>query len=134
MGEPTKMKTHAQSAEILLERAVQEDPTDYRRHAALGLAYAFLDRKEEAIRAGEQAVEIFPVAKNAFVGPTNVGDLAWIYAIVGEKEAAIEQLAYLLSIPCDFSVPLLRIDPRWDSLRDHPGFEALLRKYEKEES
>jgi len=28
------------------------------------------------------------------------------------------------------SIPLLRIDPIWDPLRGHPGFEALLEKYE----
>jgi len=48
--------------------------------------------------------------------------------MVGEQELAIEQLEYLLSIP-NFIVskPLLRIDPRWDQLRDHPRFQKLLR-------
>ena len=134
MGDSTKMEMHAQSAVPVLEQAVQEEPADHRRRASLGLTYAFLGRKEEAIREGKQAVEIFSVAKDAFFGPYFVGDLAWIYALVGEKEAAIEQLDSLLSIPSEFSVPLLRIDPRWDSLRDHPGFEEMLRKYEREES
>ena len=40
--------------------------------------------------------------------------LARIYAMVGEKEAAIERLEYLLSIPSLVSVPLLRADPTWE--------------------
>ena len=50
--------------------------------------------------------------------------------MVGEYDAAIEQLEYLLSIPSTVSVPLLRIDPTWDRLRDHPRFQALLAKYD----
>jgi serine/threonine-protein kinase len=52
--------------------------------------------------------------------------------MVGEYDAAVEQLEYLLSIPSDISVPLLRIDPTWDPLRDHPRFQAMLAKYEQE--
>jgi serine/threonine-protein kinase len=53
-------------------------------------------------------------------------DLAEIYVKVGEYEAAIDQLEYLLSIPSLVSTPLLRVDPLYDPLRDHPRFQALL--------
>ncbi len=46
--------------------------------------------------------------------------LAETYVMVGEYEAAIDQLDYMLSIPSRISVPLLRIDPLYDPLRDHP--------------
>jgi len=26
---------------------------------------------------------------------------------------------------------MLRLDPLWDSIRDHPGFRALLKKYDQ---
>jgi hypothetical protein len=35
-----------------------------------------------------------------------------------------------LSIPCELSVGLLRLDPVWDPLRNDPRFRALLEKYE----
>ena len=54
--------------------------------------------------------------------------MAHIYVMVGEYEAAIDQLEVLLSIPSELSVQLLRIDPRYDPLRDHPRFQALLER------
>ena len=50
--------------------------------------------------------------------------------MVGDQEAAIQQLDYLLSHPSWISVTLLKLDPRWDLLRKNPKFVALLTKYE----
>ncbi len=55
--------------------------------------------------------------------------LAAIYTEVGEYEKATERLEYLLTVPGDLSVNLLRIDPVWDPLRDHPRFQRLLDEY-----
>ena len=52
--------------------------------------------------------------------------LAKIYVMVGEYDAAIDQLEFLLSIPDDTSIPLFRLDPAWDPLRDHPRFKKLV--------
>jgi hypothetical protein len=49
--------------------------------------------------------------------------------LVGEYDAALDEIEYLLSIPSWFSVPLLRLDPRWDPLRDHPRYKDLLRRH-----
>jgi hypothetical protein len=46
--------------------------------------------------------------------------------MVGEYDLAIEQLEYLLSIPGELSIPLLRLDPTWDTLRDHSRFKKLI--------
>jgi serine/threonine-protein kinase len=50
---------------------------------------------------------------------------------VGEKERAIGQLEYLMSIPSWVTVAKLRIDPIWDPVRDHPRFQALLEQGDK---
>ena len=127
MNELSLMNAQADSARVVLEREVGDHPSDPRYHAALGLAYAYLGLKEEAIREGNRAVEINPVSRDALSGPDYVAQLSQIYAIVGEHEAAIDKLAYLLSIPNDVvSVSLLKIDPTWNALRDHPRFKALL--------
>jgi len=46
--------------------------------------------------------------------------------MVGEYDLAIEQLEYLLLIPGDLSIPLLRLDPSWYPLRNHPRFKKLI--------
>jgi len=64
------------------------------------------------------------------VGPCREEDLAFIYTLVGEYDLALDKLEYLLSIPSQtMSVPMLRLDPRWDALRSHPRYESLLRKH-----
>ena len=80
------------------------------------------------------AVELFPISKDAIDGPGFVENLALIYVMVGEHDAALTQIETILSIPSLFSVALLRIDPRWDPLRDHPRYEELLEKYSVTES
>jgi len=59
-------------------------------------------------------------------GPSRVDDLARIYVMVGEFDAAIDQLEFLLSNPGWMSIPLLRLDPAWAPLRDHPRFKKLI--------
>ena len=49
------------------------------------------------------------------------------------SSSGIADFDELLSIPCDLSVGLLRLDPVWDPLRNNPRFQALLEKYEVEQ-
>jgi len=139
MKDMSLMKTHAESARIVLEKVVNEHTEDPRFHASLGLAYAYLDRKEEAIQEGSLAEKIHPVSRDAAQGPIYLLNLARIYTVVGEYEKAIDQLEYLLSVPhAEYlwqlvSVPQLQLDPQWDSLRGHPRFERLLEKQSKED-
>ena len=95
----------------------------------LGIAYAGLGRKNDAIREGELAAKLAPISQDAFSNTDITTLLAQIYVMVGEYEDAIDQLEYLLSIPALLSTPSLRVDPTWAPLREHPGFEALLKKY-----
>lgn len=128
MNNQTLMKTHAEEARLALEEALRKHPEDSRIHASLGLAYAYLGRKEEAIQEGKRAVNLYPQSKDAYGAPHYVNSLAMIYTIVGEYEEAISQLEYLMSIPSGdiVSIPVLRLDPVWDPLRQHSRFKSLL--------
>jgi serine/threonine-protein kinase len=127
IDEPELARSSFDSARILLEKRVREFPDNPDFHSRLGIAYAGLDRKEEAIREGKLAVELYPVSKDALWGPLYVLYLARIFVMVGEYDAALDQIEYLLSIPHRYlSVPLLQIDPKWDPLREHPRFKRLL--------
>ena len=92
----------------------------------MGIAYAGMGRKADAISEGKRALALLPVSKEAYAGAFRVEEMARIYAMVGEREAAVDQLEYLMSIPFDLAAPGLRLDPAWDSLRDHPRFQKLV--------
>jgi tetratricopeptide (TPR) repeat protein len=129
MGEPELAHASYDSARSILERELDAHPDDNRIHSALGFAYAGLGREEEAVREGKRAVELYPVSKDEYDGTDVVQDLAVIYTMVGEYDAALDEIEYLLSIPGWISYHDLRLDPRWDPLRGHPRFQALLEKY-----
>jgi serine/threonine-protein kinase len=126
MGNQQLARVHYESARSILEAKKQEEPKDARFRSSLGIVYAGLGREEDAIREGELGVELLPVPKDAWRGPYRVEDLARIYAMVGEPDAAIDRIEYLLKRPGELSVHLLRIDPTWDVLREHPRFEKLV--------
>ena len=105
---------------------MEQRPDDSRYRSALGIAYAGLGRREDAIREGESAVELLPISKEAYMGAYRAEDLARIYTMVGEYDAAIDQLEILLAVPSPTSVPMLRLEPTWNQLSDHPRFQRLL--------
>jgi tetratricopeptide (TPR) repeat protein len=119
-------KEYYEEARNIIEAKIRQRPDDARFHSALGIAYAGLGRKQDAIREGRLAVELLPVSKEAMRGTYRVGDLARIYVMVGEFDLAINEIKFLLSIPGELSIPLLRLDPAWDPLRKHARFKKLL--------
>ena len=127
MGDKSRMRESAERARAHIEDLIEKQPRDPRLHMALGFACAYLGLKEEAALNAEQAVDIYPVSRDAVEGPSFVLNLAQVYTASGEKEKALEQLEYLLSIPAGsyISVALLKADPIWDPLREHPRFKAL---------
>lgn len=117
-GQGELMRFHAEAARIALEEALEAAPNDARLRSAMGLAYAYLGRSEEAVREGLRAVEIEPVSLDAAAGPAHVLNLARVYTLVGEHELALERLQYLMSIPAGNIVTdaLLELEPCWRPL------------------
>ncbi|OLB05876.1 MAG: hypothetical protein AUH06_09020 [Gemmatimonadetes bacterium 13_2_20CM_69_27] len=119
-------RAYYDSAQGLLYQEVRERPDDPRVHSALGIAYAGLGRKNEAVQEGEKGTALLPVSTEANQGYYRAWDLARIYAMVGERDAAVAQLEHLLSIPGHLTAAWLRIDPTWDPLRDDRRFQRLV--------
>jgi serine/threonine protein kinase/Tfp pilus assembly protein PilF len=126
MNENELAKKYYDEARNILEARILEQPEDARLHSSLGITYAGLGRREDAIREGKVGINLLPVTKEAWRGLYRVEDLARIYVMVGEYDATIDQLEYLLGIPGELSIPLIRIDPVWDPLRNHPRFKKLI--------
>ena len=129
LDRPEKEKAHYEDARDLLEAEVRERPEDARIRSSLGIAYAGLSRREDAIREGGLGLQLLGGSRSVPLG-YRLNDLARIYLMVGDYDAAIDQLEHLLSVPAWFSAAYLKIDPTWNTLRDHPRFLALLEKYD----
>jgi len=116
-------------ARVLLDSALGELPDDWRVHAARGLALAGLGRRDEALREARWIQQSAIYREDAFDGPMAAEDQALILALVGDANAALDEIERLLDGPSFLSVHTLRLDPRWDPIREHPRFKALLAKY-----
>ncbi len=118
------------SARVLLDSVMTELPDDWRVHAARGLALAGLGRHDEALGQARWLEQSVVYREDAYNGPYLAEDRALILAQIGEAEAALDEIEQLLEGPSWLSVHTLRLDPRWDPIRDNPRFQALLAKYE----
>jgi TolB-like protein/Tfp pilus assembly protein PilF len=126
MNENELAKKYYEEGRDILEAKIRQQPDDARFHSTLGIAYAGLGRREDAIREGKIGINLLPITKDTKRSPSRVSDLARIYVMVGEFDAAIDQIEFLLSISRSLSIPLLRLEPVWAPLREHPRFKKLL--------
>ncbi len=132
-GDSATARARFEQARGTFEEQVAEAPESADRHANLGLLYAFLDRKEDALREGRRAVELKPASKDAFDGALMEAFLALIYARTGENDLAFPLLVRLLHTPgavdsADYSITRQDLERRWEwtPLRKDPRFAQLL--------
>jgi len=125
-GDTARVRIYAEAAKRAFAAQLRALPDDALFHAELGLALAYLGRKDEAIREGERSIALMPVTKNAVVGPYLQHQLVRIYMRVGEPQKALDKLEPLLKIPYNLSPGWLAIDPNFDPLRKNPRFQNLV--------
>ncbi len=122
---------YCDSARVLGEIDVANDPTSAAYHSYLGLVYAFLDRKEEAIIEAKRGTELMPVTTDALYGIDKLHNLAIVYTQVGEPDLAIDVLEQITELPCKYSAKILGIVPELTPVHNHPRLQALIKKYDK---
>jgi serine/threonine-protein kinase len=132
-GDIAGAQKYFEDARPVFENAAKEAPLSAIRHANLGWLYAFMGRKEDAIREGRRAVELKPESKDAVDGVIVNCYLALIYARVGEKDLAFPLLERLLKTPgavdsVDYSITIndLKYRWEWDPIRGDPRFQKLI--------
>ena len=128
-GDKAKAQAALEQARVISEKLLREAPADPARHAQHGVILAMLGQKEEAIAEGKRAVELLPESQDALDGPQGTAALAEICAWTGEFDEAFRLLDHLLAVPSNITVPMLKLDPAWDPLRQDPRFQALIDKY-----
>ncbi len=127
-GDARRAAAYGDSARVAYEQQLNALPDDPQRHVLLGVALAYMGRKDEAIKEGRRGVALMPLSSDAQNGPYFQHQLARIYTLVGEPEQALDQLEPLLRIPYFLSPGWLRIDPTFASLRKHPRFQRLVER------
>ncbi len=134
-GDIESAQRYFSAAASIMEGWTRDDPDEPERHARLGLLYAYMQRKEDAIREARRAVELEPESGDAFHGAEHAAYLALVYALTGEQDQAITLIEHLLSVPGLASVPPnpfsmtlsdLRLRWEWDALRSNPRFQRIL--------
>jgi serine/threonine-protein kinase len=133
-GEPQRAEPFFESARSSVEAEANALPNDPFRQAQLGLLYACLGRKEDALRLGHRAVELVPESMDAFYGPCLSGLLALIYARIGDSDQAMALVERLLTLPGPVSQVFegsvtqsdLRLRWQWDPLRNNARFQKIV--------
>jgi serine/threonine-protein kinase len=125
-GDRARVAAYADSARLALEEQIRTNPDDGQRHAILGVALGYLGRKSDAVREGQRAVQLMPISRDAYNGEYIQLQLARTYILVGDADAALDQLEPLLKMPCYISPGWLRLDPAFDPLRQNPRFQKLV--------
>jgi TolB-like protein len=113
-----------QEREVYGDSALALQPED-----PFALAYA--GKVTEARAAARAALDAFPLAGDRRNVPTLWWRIARLYALMGDRAAALELLERWAKVPAEQSVAMLQFDPAWAQLRTDPRFQALLTEYEK---
>jgi len=129
-GDTASARAAFDSSRVFLDSVTTDLPDDWRVHAALGLTYAGLGRRAAAREEARWLSESEFYRDDRFQGPLAWQARALILAGIGEADGAFEEIGRMLAEPAyGFSVQVLRLDPRWDPIREDPRFSILLEKY-----
>jgi tetratricopeptide (TPR) repeat protein len=125
-GEEEKAREYYMGAIGHFEKSLGARPNDLEALSGLSQAYAAVGRRDEAVRVAKQAVDLVPLARDALEAPVQILVLAEVYAQLGERENALEQLNQIVQLPGGPDYGRLKFDPVWDELRGDPRFGAIL--------
>ena len=112
-----------------LDSASRGHSDDWRFHASRGLALAGMGQRPEAMREADW-LRASALDLGAPWAASRRTSRALILAQAGLTDPALAEIESLLAgSSWIVSVPMLRLDSRWDPIRHDPRFQALLSKY-----
>jgi serine/threonine protein kinase/Tfp pilus assembly protein PilF len=137
-GEIEKARGYFESARQVCDQALNAEHNswvDSHARAYIAEIDAALGRKDDAIREGRKALELWPLKRNAVLAPDVAIYVAIAYMWSGERDAALQQLAGVVKLPASSSpLPVcpnlsageLKLNPIWDELRNDPRFDKIV--------
>jgi serine/threonine protein kinase len=126
-GNHPTMKEFGAAREQLYGK-VEADPSNPFLMMALANTDVSLGRIEEGIQEGRRAMEIRPIAEDAFEGQWMATNIAVLYGMANRLDSAFDQLNALVKIPAGLALYYgdLKTSPGWDPIRKDPRFDKLL--------
>ena len=103
------------------QRAVHLSPQTPRMHGALGRTFALSGRRKQAV---EVLHKLETYAKERYVSPL---EFAWIQFGLGKTDLGFNWLQKAVE-DRSFDLISIRVDPRFDTLKDDPRFDAIARR------
>jgi len=125
-GDEAKARSAFSRARNELEKMLEQQPDFPAALSLLGIVDAGLGRSKEAVSEGRRACELVPVSKDSFDGVAFLVNRAQIYAWIGDKDSAINQITEIERLPNLLSYGFLKLQPFWDGLRGDPRFEKVV--------
>jgi tetratricopeptide (TPR) repeat protein len=125
-GNQAAARAYADSALPSIQRSAAANPGDGVLRGSLALTLALAGRRAEAVREGERAIELEPIATNGITGPIVQHFVVLTYLAAGEREKALDRLEGLLRVPFYFSPAWLRVDATMAGLRGEARFRKLV--------
>ncbi|MCP4566879.1 MAG: protein kinase [FCB group bacterium] len=119
-GKADQAYTAYDSARIILESTVQELPEEAAYRSMLAVAYAGLNRADDAIREGIKATTLCPVTRDALSGTSWRFNLMLTYVMLGQNEKAVAEINYLKSVPSQLTNIFLEKHPVFIEFRKSP--------------
>jgi serine/threonine-protein kinase len=126
LGDAPRSRAYADTAVAADKAVILRTPARAEPYSDLGIAYAYVGRPADAASAGEHAVALLPLSRDARVGVVYLHQLARIYTMTKQPERAIDVLDTLVSHPGYLSPSWIRIDPEFAPLRGNPRFDRLV--------
>jgi serine/threonine-protein kinase len=126
MGDTVAAHAYYDSTRAYAEGQIAKGVEKYQLYGELAQARAYLGDREGALRAMERAEEIMPMSRDALAGTDVVTARAVTNIMLGNEDAAIDDLEFLLKVPSNLTRAWLRVHPGFDSLRDNPRFQQLM--------
>lgn len=120
LGEEERAVAHLESARVLLEAALVDQPDEPRVLAAYGRTLAALGETEAGVAAARRAVEVYGPDADSLDGPVYVWELAATLGFLGYSGPAIDQLLIYFDNVGPWSPDGLARHPYFRDVATHP--------------